>query len=278
MNLSLLKRNNSCINLQQNLSEGRKRDFILNRLLDSSVHLDMKSESNLAYQDKHKYLRKKFIIHSYDYDNNDNIFSFRPKNSTIDYGKKYLKPILYSHLNRDSFEKNYDNNDNNNDNDNSKDSICYLTKPFHKERRHFPKINNQGIFFKDMTNFLIENTHGQVANAFPKIKRMNKIKFFSPFFHLIKKNIHKKNIEKHLTIDNSSIPLTSSNPNIFRNRIFPNNRYINSNFYDNNKENNFYESSSRYNIDNSKYKDYRYNCIFKIPGLKKNIIKRNYLF
>ena len=137
MNTKRFIRNYSQNDLRRLIYESVKRAQFINRIIDNDIHLRMASESNSPLKEKYKYLRKNNDI------NLEN--SFQPRTERVrtnNYNNLNLSNSVLYENRKIQEEENYDYNKYNN-----LYNSLNLNKPFHRERRHFPYINNSGNFF-----------------------------------------------------------------------------------------------------------------------------------
>ena len=158
MNNRKFPRNYSQNDIRKLMYQGQRKADYINRILDTDVLINMASESNSPLEEKPKYLRNRFIL-------NINKYNFKEKNQLYERNEIYnnnMNNSVRGHNYLDQsyneiFNNNYksrDNEYNNNynynicENNNDLNNSMILNKPFHRERRHFPLINNKGNFLK----------------------------------------------------------------------------------------------------------------------------------
>ena len=168
MNNRKFPRNYSQNDIRKLMYQGQRKADYINRILDTDVLINIASESNSLLEEKPKYLRNRFKL-------NINKYNFKEKNQLYERheiygnnmnnsvrGQNYLDKSYKEIFNNNykSRDNEYNNNYNYNicENNNNLNNSLILNKPFHRERRHFPLINNKGNFFKNLTPFLIGNT------------------------------------------------------------------------------------------------------------------------
>lgn len=142
--------------LNKLINNGQKKAEYINRIIDTDIHINMVSESNSPLKEKPKYLRNSYNINANNFnENNKEKYINNPR--TLHYNNKNIKGVYnneYSDRNTENYNYNY-NYELAGDNLNNS---LNLNKPFHRERRHFPLVNNKGNFFKNLTPFLVGNT------------------------------------------------------------------------------------------------------------------------
>ena len=158
-----------------------------------------------------------------------------------------------------------------NENNNYLNNSMNLNKPFHREKRHFPLVNNKGNFFKNITPFLVGNTDRMKLIRSQNIdndKYNNNYKI--PRIYRPNENNIKRYPVERLRRSNSmeEMPI---------NRSYINNNRDKNNYqdeYDENKEyyikNNLprkykYYNPYRYDYEGSRYGDNTYNYYLKAP-------------
>ena len=145
MNTKRFIRNYSQNDLRRLIYESEKRAQFINRIIDGDIHLRMASESNSPLKEKYKYLRKKNDI------NLENSFQPRTERTRLNnYNNLNLSNSGLYENRKIQEEENYYNKYNN------LYMSLNLNKPFHREKRHFPYINNIGNFFKKENQFLLK--------------------------------------------------------------------------------------------------------------------------
>lgn len=272
MNNHNFSRNYSENDLKNLINEKRKKADYINRIIDSDIHINMISESNLPLNEKIKYSRINYNINNKNHFNKSNQ-KYNNINNNLNIQNKYLNKAYNKYTNNDN-DLNYkinniDNIGNIDINYNFNNSLN-INKPFHCERRHFPLVNNKGNFFKNMTPFLIGNT-----------QYLNKI-------NLQKNNYNKKNNDnqntyrEHTNIlkrneDSPQLKRSSSMDNIPLNHFNIRNNIINLNNKFDYSENMVYSMGDvlsnkykfynprRYDYEGSRYGDHTYNYYLNSP-------------
>lgn len=272
MNNHNFSRNYSENDLKNLINEKRKKADYINRIIDSDIHINMISESNLPLNEKIKYSRINYNINNKNHFNKSNQ-KYNNINNNLNIQNKYFNKAFNKYTNNDN-DLNYkinniDNIGNIDINYNFNNSLN-INKPFHCERRHFPLVNNKGNFFKNMTPFLIGNT-----------QYLNKI-------NLQKNNFNKKNNDnqntyrEHTNIlkryeDGPQLKRSSSMDNIPPNHFNIRNNIINLNNKFDYSENMVYSMGDvlsnkykfynphRYDYEGSRYGDHTYNYYLNSP-------------
>ena len=168
MNNRNFPRNYSQNDITKLMHQRQKKADYINRILDTDVHINMASECNSPLEEKPKYLRNRFKLNinknNFNEKNQryqrDEIYNNKMNNSERGQNyldKSYKEVFNNNYKNRDN-EYNYNYYYNMNENNNNLNNSLILNKPFHRERRHFPLVNNKGNFFKNITPFLVGNT------------------------------------------------------------------------------------------------------------------------
>ena len=268
MNTKRFIRNYSQNDLRRLIYESEKRAQFINRIIDNDIHLRMASESNSPLKEKYKYLRKNNDI------NLEN--SFQPRTERVrsnNYNNLNLSNSVLYENRKIQEEENYDYNKYNN-----LYNSLNLNKPFHRERRHFPYINNNGNFFKKENPFLLKrkainkNNFSFINNENHKNARAR---------HLIRYDDYKEEENNTNKYDNS---VNYRNRNFERSNSMANisndyqrhnnndndNRFYNMRFHNIQKRYNRFQdgkhySPYRYDYENSRYDDKTYNYLLKEP-------------
>ena len=232
MSHRFLQRNYSENDLKKIINARRRKADYINKILDGNVHMRMISESNSTLKDRAKYINNSFTLNNKNnLNNNEQINSFINNNSqrNINQNKLIKNDLNYYNFNT------INNNDSQNTNNFVINSYNSLNKPLHCEKRHFPLINNNSLFFKNISPFLVGNSNKMNMNIlqYKNNKRYNRNN---------EDNI--KILETPMTIKKSSsminIPLNPSNY-----------RKINNNKND-------YSTKMAYSIGNEAPKQYKY--------------------
>ena len=166
-----LQRNYSENDLKNIITERRRRADLINKLIDNDIHMNMISESNSTLKDREKLFKNSLSLNNKKHLNNDyQDKSYINNNSQIYYNQNKLLNDDLNNYNDNTFN----NNEIQNINKmifNSYRNPNNLNKPFHCERRHFPLINNNGNFFKNISKFLVGNTNNNKLLPFQNNKR-----------------------------------------------------------------------------------------------------------
>lgn len=245
--------------IQKLINQGQKKAEYINRIIDSDIFHNMISESNFSLKEKSKYVQ--------------NYRNFCPDNSEKFNNNQKEKNV------KKVFNNDYDNNNivkincyndykfSDNVNNNLNNSLN-VNKPFHRERRHFPLVNNKGNFFKNITPFLVGNTEelNSVKN------QNNNIRYI--YNSRNKNNINENNITRYqvekLRKSNSMTNIPISHRYIRKNLIQGDNANNYSEKMANSMGNTLvkgykYYNPRRYDYDGSRYGDKTYNYYLNSP-------------
>ena len=229
MNTKRFIRNYSQNDLRRLIYESEKRAQFINRIIDGDIHLRMASESNSPLKEKYKYLRKKNDI------NLENSFQPRTERTRLNnYNNLNLSNSGLYENRKIQKEENYYNNKYNN-----LYMSLNLNKPFHREKRHFPYINNIGNFFKKENQFLLKR----------KVINKNNFSFIN--------NDNHKNARTRRLIRYDDYNKEENNSNRYDNSV----NYKSKNFQRSNSMANMSNDYQRYNNNENYYKIY--NSRFK---------------
>ena len=147
MNSHRLRRNLSQSDLMKLITESQKRADYINKIIDNDIHFHMMTESYSPLKERLKYINSEYNINNKNYvePNTQRIVSnnYNQINLSGYYPSKTNQPNE-NIIEEDKYYINKNNNLYNSLN---------VNKPFHREKKHFPLINNKGNFFR------IENTH-----------------------------------------------------------------------------------------------------------------------
>ena len=268
MNTKRFIRNYSQNDLRRLIYESEKRAQFINRIIDSDIHLRMASESNSPLKEKYKYLRKKNDI------NLEN--SFQPKTERErlnNYNNLNLSNSgLYENRKIHEEESYYNNKYNN------LYMSLNLNKPFHREKRHFPYINNIGNFFKKENQFLLKrkvinkNNFSFINNDNHKNARTRRLIRYDDYNKEENNsnrydnsvNYKSKNFQRSNSMANMSNDYQRYNNNENNNKIY------NLLFHNIQKRYNRFQdgkhySPFRYDYENSRCDDKTYNYLLKEP-------------
>ena len=266
-NIQHFPKNYSENDLKNLVNQRRRKNEYINRILDTDIHINMNSESNTPLNEKIKYMRNSYRFNNYIHLNNIN----QKYNNSIQkshYQNKKLKNE-YNNNNYQNIEYNY--NFNFDELNNNLNNSINLNKPFHRERRHFPLVNNKGNFFKNITPFLVENTERiERANL---IKRQNDINNFRYNKYMQNGNNLKRYQDEKLRRNNSMMNIPVINSNINDNKI-KNNNHNNQEYIGQmansvgdeilSKRYKFY-NPYRYDYEGSRYGDNTCDCYLNSP-------------
>ena len=185
MNSKKFIRNYSKNDLRKLILESERRAKFLNRFIDDDIHLNMVSESNSPLKEKYKYIRNNYDINTER--------NFQPKSIRLKFNNNSNLKLSNSCL-YENYKISEDDNYYIQKNINLITSIN-INKPFHREKKHFPYINNRGNFFKKENPYLL------------KRKFTNK-----NVFSLFNNNYHKNSRARHLIrLDNFKEEENNSN-------------------------------------------------------------------
>ena len=286
MNNRNFPRNYSQNDIRKLMHQGQKKADYINRILDTDVHINMASECNSPLKEKPKYLRNRFKLNSnrnnynekngrYEilerYDNNiNNINNISNSARGPNYLDKSYKELFNNNYKNRNNEYNYNYNYNINENNNDLNNSLNLNKPFHRERRHFPLVNNKGNFFKNITPFLVGNTERlklirsqNIDND--KYRNNNIPKIYRPYENNIKRYQVDK-LKRSSSMDQMPINRSYNNINVAKN-----------NYQDEYDENHLYSIGNdlsrkykfynpyRYDYEGSRYGDNTYNYYLNAP-------------
>ena len=267
MNTKRFIRNNSQNDLRRLIYESEKRAQFINRIIDSDIHLRMASESNSPLKEKYKYLRKKNDI------NLENSFQPRTERTRLNnYNNLNLSNSGLYENRKIQEEENYYNKYNN------LYMSLNLNKPFHREKRHFPYINNIGNFFKKENQFLLKrkvinkNNFSFINNDNHKNARTRRlIRYYD--YNKEENNSNRydnsvnyksKNFQRSNSMANMSNDYQRYNNNENNNKIY-NLLFHNIQKRDNRFQDGKHYSPFRYDYENSRCDDKTYNYLLKEP-------------
>ena len=268
MNTKRFIRNYSQNDLRRLIYESEKRAQFINRIIDGDIHLRMASESNSPLKEKYKYLRKKNDI------NLENSFQPRTERTRLNnYNNLNLSNSGLYENRKIQKEENYYNNKYNN-----LYMSLNLNKPFHREKRHFPYINNIGNFFKKENQFLLKrkvinkNNFSFINNDNHKNARTRRLIRYDDYNKEENNsnrydnsvNYKSKNFQRSNSMANMSNDYQRYNNNENNNKIY------NLCFHNIQKRYNRFQdgkhySPFRYDYENSRCDDKTYNYLLKEP-------------
>lgn len=153
------RRNNSQVDLTKLISESQRKANYLNKILDNDVYFHMMTESNSPLKDKERFFRNDYNINNKNYlDSKSQMLRLNNVNN-LNTSRIYRKE-----------KQNFQKDRNNNYINDNLDYSLNINKPFHREKKHFPLINNNGNFFKKENSFLLLNKR-KIANIFSNNQR-----------------------------------------------------------------------------------------------------------
>ena len=268
MNTKRFIRNYSQNDLRRLIYESEKRAQFINRIIDHDIHLHMASESNSPLKEKYKYLRKKNDI------NLENSFQPRTERTRLNnYNNLNLSNSGLYENRKIQKEENYYNNKYNN-----LYMSLNLNKPFHREKRHFPYINNIGNFFKKENQFLLKrkvinkNNFSFINNDNHKNARTRRLIRYDDYNKEENNsnrydnsvNYKSKNFQRSNSMANMSNDYQRYNNNENNNKIY-NLLFHNIQKRDNRFQDGKHYSPFRYDYENSRCDDKTYNYLLKEP-------------
>ena len=271
MNSKRFLGNYSKNDLRKLILESERRAKFLNRIIDDDIHLNMVSESNSPLKEKYKYMRNNYEINTER--------NFRPKPIRLKLNNnnnlKLSNSCLYENykLSEDSSYYLQQNN-----NLNNSINISFINKPLHREKKHFPYINNRGNFFNKENPYLLKRKfiNKNVFSYFNNNNHKN-----SRARHLIRLDNFKEEENTSKSINSGSkyrgmkLERCNSMANLPNN--FPkieqykdNNNYYKFHPQNNQRRNNRYQegkhySPYRYDYEGSRYGDKTYNFLLNGP-------------
>lgn len=280
MKSNRFRRNYSQSDLRRLISESQKKAEYINRLIDSDIHFHMMTESNSPLKERIKYRGK-------DYNINNNIEYFQQKTQRFkDNNNNYYNNIgifrYYPNKNNRQFEDDFDdnNNDKYNFNYNFNNSLD-INKPFHRERKHFPLINNKGNFFRNFNihpikRILLNNNYfSEFENDYQENEKNT---FYNGYGDYINKENkynnnynHNNNFRKfNLRKNNSMVNMSNNFPKInIKQKLIDDNLYDEDNpqFEEQNSysRNEKHYNPRRYDYEGSRYGDNTYNYYLNEP-------------
>lgn len=240
----MYKRNYSQDDLLKLINERQNKALYINKALDTDIHINMTIESNSPLKEKEKYFR-----------------NYQAVKNILD-SKTERKNNNFNYINKRYYYNN--ENQNNADINNNVNYSLNLNKPFHRERKHFPLINNSGNFFLNKNYNLISNTDKLII-------RNNQNNYMEKFNNQSRNRNNEYNEDKHkfygLLNDKNSI-----NKNIRRNnsmigiqnnlpKIIEKNHRINSEINKNYEEINEYNYPKKYDSNQRRFADGEYKYL-----------------
>ena len=271
MNSKRFLGNYSKNDLRKLILESERRAKFLNRIIDDDIHLNMVSESNSPLKEKYKYMRNNYEI------NTERIFRPKPIRLKLNNNNnlKLSNSCLYENY-KLSEDSSYYLQQNNNINNSM--NISFINKPLHREKKHFPYINNRGNFFNKENPYLLKRKfiNKNVFSYFNNNNHKN-----SRARHLIRLDNFKEEENTSNSINNGSkyrgmkLERCNSMANLPNN--FPkidqykdNNNYYKFHPQNNQRRNNRFQegkhySPYRYDYEGSRYGDKTYNFLLNEP-------------
>ena len=271
MNSKRFLGNYSKNDLRKLILESERRAKFLNRIIDDDIHLNMVSESNSPLKEKYKYMRNNYEINTER--------NFRPKPIRLKLNNnnnlKLSNSCIYENY-KLSEDSSYYLRQNNNINNSI--NISLINKTLHREKKHFPYINNRGNFFNKENPYLLKRKfiNKNVFSYFNNNNHKN-----SRARHLIRLDNFKEEENTSNSINNGSkyrgmkLERCNSMANLPNN--FPkidqykdNNNYYKFHPQNNQRRNNRYQegkhySPYRYDYEGSRYGDKTYNFLLNGP-------------
>ena len=271
MNSKRFLGNYSKNDLRKLILESERRAKFLNRIIDDDIHLNMVSESNSLLKEKYKYMRNNYEINTER--------NFRPKPIRLKLNNnnnlKLSNSCLYENykLSEDSSYYLQQNN-----NLNNSINISFINKPLHREKKHFPYINNRGNFFNKENPYLLKR----------KFINKNVFSYFNNNNHKNSRARHLIRLDNFKEEENTSNSINSGSkyrgmklercnsmanlPNNFPkiDQYKDNNNYYKFHPQNNQRRNNRYQegkhySPYRYDYEGSRYGDKTYNFLLNGP-------------
>jgi len=271
MNSKRFLGNYSKNDLRKLILESERRAKFLNRIIDDDIHLNMVSESNSPLKEKYKYMRNNYEINTER--------NFRPKPIRLKLNNnnnlKLSNSCIYENYKLSEDSRYYLRQNNN---INNSINISLINKPLHREKKHFPYINNRGNFFNKENPYLLKRKfiNKNVFSYFNNNNHKN-----SRARHLIRLDNFKEEENTSNSINNGSkyrgmkLERCNSMANLPNN--FPkidqykdNNNYYKFHLQNNQRRNNRYQegkhySPYRYDYEGSRYGDKTYNFLLNGP-------------
>ena len=271
MNSKRFLGNYSKNDLRKLILESERRAKFLNRIIDDDIHLNMVSESNSPLKEKYKYMRNNYEINTER--------NFRPKPIRLKLNNnnnlKLSNSCLYENykLSEDSSYYHQQNN-----NINNSINISFINKPLHREKKHFPYINNRGNFFNKENPYLLKrkfinknvfsyfNNNNHKNSRARNLIRLDNFKEEENTSNSINSGSKYRGIK--LERCNSMANLPNNFPKI--DQYKDNNNYYKFHPQNNQRRNNRYQegkhySPYRYDYEGSRYGDKTYNFLLNGP-------------
>lgn len=240
----MYKRNYSQDDLLKLINERQNKALYINKALDNDIHINMTLESNSPLKEKEKYFR-----------------NYQAVKNILD-SKTERKNNNFNYINKRYYYNN--ENQNNADINNNVNYSLNLNKPFHRERKHFPLINNSGNFFLNKNYNLISNTDKLIIrnnqnNYMEKFNNhsRNRNNEYNEDKHKFYGLLNDKNsINKNIRRNNSMIDIQNNLP-----KINEKNHRINSEINKNYEEINEYNYPKKYISNQQRFADDEYKYL-----------------
>jgi hypothetical protein len=259
------------------LKQGQRKADYINKIIDTDIHINMTAECNMPINEKSKYLRNNYDKNNHKKNIKENNLWNNIDNSNINIYKRE-NYIRNNNNNRIFKNQNYNKEDEYNynyeyDMNNNFNNSLILNKPFHRERRHFPLINNKGNFFKIITPFLVGNTEKMYSvknkNETYDIYYKDNYNINQNYYNK-KENIMRKILGERLRRNNSMRNMHVNHPNIRDNIIMNGNQKEygeNISYYMGNEFSRRYKyyNPYRYDYEGSRFGDNTYNYYLNAP-------------
>ena len=277
MSSNRFRRNYSQNDLRQLINESQKKAEYINRMIDSDIHFNMMTESYSPLKEKLKYFGGNYNVNKKNYiqpnSNRIIINNYNNKNNSR------FKPIINYRISANN-NNNFNNNNNIPFKSDNLDNSFDLNKPFHREKKHFPLINNKGNFFRNENLHLIkrkiinnkpyfENTYRKnINNVYNnRYNDLNREEQFKSFNYGNRNNFENVNLRRN----NSMIAMPKNLPKLNRqNRLIDDNMKNPEDFFQDEEQNPYsrnekHYSPRRYDYEGSRYGDNTYNFYLKEP-------------
>lgn len=276
MNSHRLRRNLSQGDLMKLITESQKKADYINKIIDSDIHFHMMTESYSPLKERLKYINSEYNINNKNYVEPNTQRIVRNNYNQINLSGYYPSKTNQPNENIIEEDKYYINKNNNLYNS------LNVNKPFHREKKHFPLINNKGNFFRNENIHLIKrkiinnNYFSNNENDYNK-KRINTYNYgFNKYndtkfrcynnYNQYKNNSRISNLRRNDSMLNMSnhfprIKLNNKmNDEIIK---FKNNEEIKEDNPNSRKENHY--SPRRYDYEGSRFGDNTYNFYLNEP-------------
>lgn len=268
------KRNYSQSDIGRLINESQKRADYINKIIDGDIHFLMMTESNTPFKERLKYIRGDYNINNKNYIKQNSQRMILKNYNNINYPNRINDKRFVENSN------NYINKDKYYINNNYKYSFD-VNKPFHRERKHFPLINNEGNFFKKENKIFRkklfnDNDFSNSENDYNKnIKYAynNRYNDYSNGAVNVYNNNNKNYRNQNIRRNNSMVNISDNFPKIniqnklnYGNIQYSENDQQNEEDEDNpNSRNNKYYMPRRYDYEGSRYGDKTYNYYLNEP-------------